>query len=102
MPQVTLYIRVGDLDRWKSIGNKSEFISNSIAALGKGTALGSSTVSAESTARANSDALRPIAEQLDEVFLEKQGTKLDNAIRGLCKEHNVPKGVCKMMKHGVK
>lgn len=30
MPQITTYIRVGDLDKWKTLENKSEFIHNAL------------------------------------------------------------------------
>lgn len=35
MPQVTVYVRVDDLDTWKSIKKKSEFIHNALSVRAK-------------------------------------------------------------------
>jgi len=34
MPQVAVYIRNADLDKWKALSNKAEFISNALNELG--------------------------------------------------------------------
>jgi hypothetical protein len=37
MPQVTVYVRVGDLEKFKALPNKSEFIHNALAGEGGDT-----------------------------------------------------------------
>lgn len=83
MPQITAYLRVEDIELWKAIPSKSQFLHDALNSRSARDSQGSARVDA------------PLAENTT-VKRDPEGTMVT---RGLCKQHNVPKSVCEMMKH---
>lgn len=73
MPQVTVYIREEDLEKWKAIEKKSEFIHNALT-------------STSETIEISHDTLQKI----------KKGNL---SVSDICKQHGIDKNLCRMMKH---
>lgn len=93
MPQVTVYIREDDLDKWKSIEKKSEFISEALNAEPVKTVDESTYYQLEGEARK-----RPV--MLDKLTTEPIRVNIRPVTPKIC-EHFQPKGKClqKKCKH---
>ena len=101
MPQVTVYIRADDFEKWKALGKKSEFISD---ALNKGRAY--TDIYSKLDPKEVSSNVRPDVQPWTEskqdgevtlaVPVKKTALPKDN---DYCKEHEMDKKFCKFMKH---
>lgn len=79
MPQVTVYIREEDLEKWKAIEKKSEFIHNALA---------SKPSPSNSLGTPNEDGI------VHGIYAPATGKS-----KVVCKQHGIDKNLCRMMKH---
>ena len=91
MPQVTVYVRVKDLERWKAIKDKSEFLSRAI------------NEQSVPSSPAPTDYIKSKPVIVPKKFADKITTADRLPTTGsktkLCSEHLIEPEFCKMMKH---